>query len=106
MHRNLCKGEFLNRKYVPATAVATSADRFMRSESWLNLISGYPSRQFRVENVRYSYEKRTASSERTDFNVAAVDTNIPSHTVPTPRCRGGTRTLLRHGAQVQQALFM
>jgi hypothetical protein len=81
MHRNLTTGEFVNGKYVPDTVVATSADRFMPSDSWLNLISGYPSRTFRVENVRYSYENRTAGSERTNFNLAAVDANIPSHTV-------------------------
>jgi hypothetical protein len=33
VHRNLCTGEFVNGKYVPNTAVATSANRFMRSDS-------------------------------------------------------------------------
>ncbi len=95
MHRNLCTGEFVNGKYVPNTAVATSANRFMRSDSWQNLISGDSSRQFRVEDVRYRYENRTAGSERADFNFATMDANIPSHTVRNAALQGGTRTLLR-----------
>jgi hypothetical protein len=95
VHRNLCTGEFVNGKYVPNTALATSASRFMRSDSWQNLISGDSSRQFRVEDVRYRYENRTAGSERADFNLATVDANIPSHTVRNAALQGGTRTLLR-----------
>ena len=95
VHRNLCSGEFVNGKYVPNTALATSASRFMRSDSWQNLISGDSSRQFRVEDVRYRYENRTAGSERADFNLATVDANIPSHTVRNAALQGGTRTLLR-----------
>ncbi|MFM8605018.1 MAG: hypothetical protein ACKOBY_05745, partial [Cyanobium sp.] len=33
VHRNLCTGAFVNGMYVPDTAVATSASRFMRSDS-------------------------------------------------------------------------
>ena len=95
VHRNLCTGEFVNGKYVPNTALATSANRFMRSDSWQNLISGDSSRQFRVEDVRYRYENRTAGSERADFNFATMDANIPSHTVRNAALQGGTRTLLR-----------
>ena len=95
VHRNLCTGEFVNGKYVPNTALATSASRFMRSDSWQNLISGDSSRQFRVEDVRYRYENRTAGSERADFNFATMDANIPSHTVRNAALQGGTRTLLR-----------
>lgn len=94
-HRNLCTGTFVNSKFVANTAQATSADRFVRSDSWQNLVSGDSSRQFRVEDVRYRYEDRTAGSERADFNFATVNANIPSHTVRNAALQGGTRTLLR-----------
>ena len=32
-HRNLCTGTFVNGTYVPNTAVATTANRFQRSDS-------------------------------------------------------------------------
>jgi hypothetical protein len=95
VHRNLCTGSFVNGKYVPDTAVATTANRFVRSDSWQNLITGDASRQFLVEDVRYRYEDRTAGSERADFNLATVNANIPTHTVRRAALQGGTRTLLR-----------
>ena len=95
VHRNLCTGTFVNGKYVANTAVATTANRFVRSDSWQNLITGDASRQFLVEDVRYRYEDRTAGSERADFDFATVNANIPSHTVRRAALQGGTRTLLR-----------
>jgi hypothetical protein len=94
-HRNLCTGSFVNGKYVADTAQGTSASRFMRSASWQNLLSGDSSRQFLVEDVSYRYEDRTAGSERTTFNFATVNANIPTHTVRNAALQGGTRTLLR-----------
>jgi hypothetical protein len=94
-HRNLCTGQFVNGKYVANTALATSANRFMRSESWQNLITGDSSRQFLVEDVTYRYENRTTGSERTPFDFATTNANIPSHTVRRSALQGGNRTLLR-----------
>lgn len=95
VHSNLCTGTFVNGKYVAGTALGTSANRFMRSATWQNLVSGDSTRQFLVEDVSYRYEDRTAGSERTNFNFATVDANIPSHTVRNAALQGGTRTLLR-----------
>jgi hypothetical protein len=94
-HRNLCTGEFVNGKYQPNTAGPTSANRFIRSNNWQNLLTGESSRQFLVEDVRYRYENRTAGSERADFNFATINANIPSHTVRRAALQGGNRTLLR-----------
>jgi len=94
-HRNLCTGTFVNSKYQANTAIATSADRFRRSASWQNLISGDSSRQFLVEDVTYRYEDRTAGSERTAYNFNTTNANIPTHTVRNAALQGGTRTLLR-----------
>lgn len=66
-----------------------------REEHWQNLVSGDSTRQFLVEDVSYRYEDRTAGSERTNFNFAMVDANIPSHIVRNAALQGGTRTLLR-----------
>jgi len=95
VHRNLCTGDFVNGKYVPNTALGTSANRFLRSDSWQNLITGDGSRQFLVEDVTYRYENRTTGSERTPFDFATTNANIPSHTVRRSALQGGNRTLLR-----------
>jgi hypothetical protein len=99
-HRNLCTGEFENGKYEPNTAVATSASRFMRSDSWQNLISGDSSRQFLVEDVLYRYEHQ---GQRVPYNSDTPDQNIeirdenenPILSVREVALQGGTRTLLR-----------
>lgn len=101
-HRNPCSGQFVATTpasdqlvAVPATAAATSADRFVRNGTWQNLIAGDTSRQFLVEDVTYRYEDRTAGSERRDFDFNTIDANIPTHTVRNAALQGGTRTLLR-----------
>jgi hypothetical protein len=99
-HRNLCTGSFVNGKYQPNTAEGTTANRFMRSESWQNLITGDGSRQFLVEDVRYRYESQ---SQRVEYGFATPDQNIeirdqngvPLLSVREVALQGGTRTLLR-----------
>ncbi len=100
VHRNLCSGSFVNGKYVPNTALATSANRFMRSATWQNLITDDASRQFLVEDVRYRYENQ---SERMAYDFDTGDENIairdengqPVLSVRDVSLQGGTRTLLR-----------
>ena len=102
VHRNPCAGTFVATNpptgqlvAVANSAPATSADRFVRNDTWQNLISGDGSRQFLVEDVTYRYEDRTTGSARTPFNLNTVNANIPTHTVRNAALQGGTRTLLR-----------
>jgi hypothetical protein len=99
-HRNLCTGQFVGGKYVANTAQATSANRFMRSQSWQNLESGDGTRQFLVEDVRYRYENQ---DQRVEYDFATPDQNLaitgedaaPLLSVRQVALQGGTRTLLR-----------
>jgi hypothetical protein len=103
VHRNLCSGSFDEGeygKYVPDTAVATSANRFVKSDSWQNLISGDSSRQFKVEDVLYRYENQAQrveyDHETPDQNIQIRDVNgVPVLSVREVALQGGTRTLLR-----------
>jgi hypothetical protein len=101
-HRNPCAGDFVATNpptgqlvAVANSAPATTASRFVRNDTWQNLISGDGSRQFLVEDVTYRYEDRTAGSARTPFDLNTVNANIPTHTVRNAALQGGTRTLLR-----------
>lgn len=95
-HQNPCSGDFdANGKYLPNSALATTASRFIPSDNWQDLMAGDSSRQFLVEDVTYRYEDRTAGSERRDFDFNTIDANIPTHTVRNAALQGGTRTLLR-----------
>lgn len=100
-HRNPCSGQFeANGRAVPGTAAPTSANRFVRSDSWQNLVAGDSSRQFLVEDVTYRYEHQ---SQRVNFDFDTPDENIelrdgngnPILTVREVATQGGTRTLLR-----------
>ncbi len=100
-HRNPCSGQFeANGRAVPGTAAPTSANRFVRSDSWQNLVAGDSSRQFLVEDVTYRYEHQ---SQRVNFDFDTRDENIelrdangnPILTVREVATQGGTRTLLR-----------
>ena len=100
-HRNPCSGQFeANGRAVPGTAAPTSANRFVRSDSWQNLVAGDSSRQFLVEDVTYRYEHQ---SQRVNFDFNTRDENIelrdgngnPILTVREVATQGGTRTLLR-----------
>ncbi len=101
-HRNPCAGTFVATSppsgqlvAVADTAPATSASRFVRSDTWQNLSTSDSSRQFLVEDVTYRYEDLTAGSARAPFDLNTINANIPTHTVRNAALQGGTRTLLR-----------
>lgn len=119
-HRNICTASVKQAdgtwSSVPSDleeargdSAETTADRFVLQEpgtpeadSWIDLMPGDESRQFRVTQIEYFFERdnldssgNVISRDRVPYSFDTESTSFPGKTVRDSALEGGSRTLLR-----------